>query len=162
MGDVTLSAPTPPTPGAFAIGDTDFLLNGEPFRILAGAIHYFRVHPDHWADRIRKAKLMGLNTIETYVAWNAHSPVRGTFDTVGQLDLARFLDLIAAEGMYAIVRPARSSAPSGTTGDCPAGSSPTPPWACAATNRSTWRPWPSTSTGCFRSWRPGRSTAAGP
>ncbi|WP_245977225.1 glycoside hydrolase family 35 protein [Cryobacterium soli] len=105
MGDVTLSAPTPPTPGAFAIGDTDFLLNGEPFRILAGAIHYFRVHPDHWADRIHKAKLMGLNTIETYVAWNAHSPVRGTFDTVGQLDLARFLDLIAAEGMYAIVRP---------------------------------------------------------
>ncbi|ANP71413.1 glycoside hydrolase family 35 protein [Cryobacterium arcticum] len=105
MGDLTLTAPAAPTPGDFAIGDTDFLLNGEPFRILAGAIHYFRVHPDHWADRIRKAKLMGLNTIETYVAWNAHSPVRGTFDTVGQLDLARFLDLIAAEGMYAIVRP---------------------------------------------------------
>jgi beta-galactosidase len=93
------------TPGTFAIGDKDFLLNGQPFRVLAGAIHYFRVHPDHWADRIRKARLMGLNTIETYVAWNAHSPVRGDFDTAGQLDLARFLDLIAAEGMYAIVRP---------------------------------------------------------
>ncbi|PXA69758.1 glycoside hydrolase family 35 protein [Cryobacterium arcticum] len=96
---------TGPTPGDFAIGDTDFLLNGEPFRVLAGAIHYFRVHPDHWADRIHKARLMGLNTIETYVAWNAHSPTRGGFDTTGQLDLARFLDLIAAEGMYAIVRP---------------------------------------------------------
>jgi beta-galactosidase len=93
------------TPGSFAIGDTDFLLNGEPFRVLAGAIHYFRVHPDHWADRIRKARLMGLNTIETYVAWNAHSPQRGSFALDGQLDLARFLDLIAAEGMYAIVRP---------------------------------------------------------
>jgi beta-galactosidase len=91
--------------GSFAIGATDFLLNGEPFRVLAGAIHYFRVHPDHWADRIRKARLMGLNAIETYVAWNAHSPARGTFDTSGQLDLARFLDLIQAEGMYAIVRP---------------------------------------------------------
>ena len=41
---------------------------GEPHRILAGALHYFRVHPDLWADRIRKARLMGLNTIETYVA----------------------------------------------------------------------------------------------
>ncbi|TFC61665.1 MULTISPECIES: glycoside hydrolase family 35 protein [unclassified Cryobacterium] len=91
--------------GAFEIGDEHFLLNGEPFRVLAGAIHYFRVHPDHWADRIHKARLMGLNTIETYVAWNAHSPARGGFDTEGQLDLARFLDLIAAEGMYAIVRP---------------------------------------------------------
>ena len=91
--------------GDFAIGDTDFLLDGAPFRVLAGAIHYFRVHPDHWADRIHKARLMGLNTIETYVAWNAHSPVRGQFRTDAQLDLARFLDLIAAEGMYAIVRP---------------------------------------------------------
>jgi len=91
--------------GRFAIGEQDFLLDGQPFRVLAGAIHYFRVHPDHWADRIHKARLMGLNTIETYVPWNAHAPVRGQFRTDGPLDLARFLDLIAAEGMYAIVRP---------------------------------------------------------
>ena len=89
----------------FAIGDTDFLLDGAPHRILSGALHYFRVHPDLWADRIHKARLMGLNTIETYVAWNEHSPVRGEFDTDGGLDLARFLDLVAAEGMHAIVRP---------------------------------------------------------
>ena len=56
----------------FVIGPTDFELDGRPHRILAGALHYFRVHPDLWADRIRKARLMGLNTIETYVAWNAH------------------------------------------------------------------------------------------
>jgi len=89
----------------FAIGDTDFLLDGAPFRILSGSLHYFRVHPDLWADRIHKARLMGLNTIETYVAWNEHSPVRGRFDTDAGLDLARFLDLVAAEGMHAIVRP---------------------------------------------------------
>ncbi|MGN8048880.1 glycoside hydrolase family 35 protein [Curtobacterium sp. 22159] len=89
----------------FAIGDTDFLLDGEPHRILSGAIHYFRVHPDLWADRIRKAKLMGLNTVETYVAWNAHAPSPGVFDLTGGLDLGRFLDLVHAEGMHAIVRP---------------------------------------------------------
>ncbi|MGL3198846.1 MULTISPECIES: beta-galactosidase [Curtobacterium] len=89
----------------FAIGDTDFLLDGEPHRVLSGAIHYFRVHPDLWQDRIRKAKLMGLNTIETYVAWNAHAPRPGVFDLTGGLDLGRFLDLVAAEGMHAIVRP---------------------------------------------------------
>jgi beta-galactosidase len=89
----------------FAIGDTDFLLDGEPHRILSGAIHYFRVHPDLWADRIRKAKLMGLNTIETYVAWNAHAPSPDVFDLTGGLDLGRFLDLVAEEGMHAIVRP---------------------------------------------------------
>jgi beta-galactosidase len=89
----------------FAIGDTDFLLDGRPFRILSGALHYFRVHPDLWADRIDKARRMGLNTIETYVPWNAHAPEPGTFDVSGGLDLDRFLRLIADAGMYAIVRP---------------------------------------------------------
>ncbi|MDR6638930.1 beta-galactosidase [Paenarthrobacter nitroguajacolicus] len=89
----------------FAIGDQDFLLNNEPFRILSGAIHYFRVHPDLWADRIHKARLMGLNTIETYVPWNEHSPVPGAFVTDDGLDLGRFLDLVAESGMHAIVRP---------------------------------------------------------
>lgn len=89
----------------FAVGAQDFLLDGEPFRVLSGAIHYFRVHPDLWADRIHKARLMGLNTVETYVPWNEHSPRPGEFLTEGQLDLGRFLDLVAAEGMKAIVRP---------------------------------------------------------
>ena len=91
--------------GSFAVGETDFLLDGRAHRILSGAIHYFRVHPDLWADRIRKARLMGLNTIETYVAWNAHEPCRGEWDATGWNDLGRFLDLIAEEGMHAIVRP---------------------------------------------------------
>ncbi|WP_434810838.1 glycoside hydrolase family 35 protein [Microbacterium sp. bgisy189] len=89
----------------FEIGETDFLLDGSPHRILSGALHYFRVHPGQWADRIRKARQMGLNTIETYVAWNAHEPVRGQWDATGANDLAAFLDLVAAEGMHAIVRP---------------------------------------------------------
>ena len=89
----------------FAIGESDFLLDGRPFRILSGALHYFRVHPDSWADRIEKARQMGLNTIETYVPWNAHSPRPGTFDTSGMLDLERFLREVADAGLYAIVRP---------------------------------------------------------
>jgi beta-galactosidase len=88
-----------------SIGEQDFLLDGEPYQIISGALHYFRVHPDLWADRIHKARQMGLNTIETYVPWNAHSPVRGEFRTDGGLDLARFLKLVADEGMHAIVRP---------------------------------------------------------
>ena len=102
----TLSEPPGPSqPRKFTVGERDFLLDGEPFRILSGALHYFRVHPGHWADRIRKARQMGLNTVETYVAWNAHAPRPGEFRLDGGLDLGRFLDLVAAEGMFAIVRP---------------------------------------------------------
>jgi len=90
---------------SFSLGDTDFLRDGQPHQVISGAIHYFRVHPDQWQDRIRKARLMGLNTIETYVAWNAHEPRRGEWDASGWNDLGHFLDLIHAEGLDAIVRP---------------------------------------------------------
>lgn len=90
---------------SFSLGDTAFLRDGQPHQVISGAIHYFRVHPDQWQDRIRKARLMGLNTIETYVAWNAHEPERGEWDTTGWNDLGRFLDLVREEGLDAIVRP---------------------------------------------------------
>ncbi len=93
------------TARTFEIGERDFLLDGAPHRVISGALHYFRVHPDQWRDRIRMGRLMGLNTIETYVAWNEHSPERGTFDTSGRLDLDRFLRVVHEEGMHAIVRP---------------------------------------------------------
>ncbi|WP_458117235.1 glycoside hydrolase family 35 protein [Arthrobacter sp. D2-10] len=93
------------TGATFEIGEESFLLNGEPFTIIAGAMHYFRVHPGDWEDRLEKARLMGLNTIETYIAWNQHAPSEQVFDTSGQLDLARYLELIHAAGMRAIVRP---------------------------------------------------------
>jgi beta-galactosidase len=104
----------------FRIGDDDFLLDGKPFRVLSGALHYFRVHPDQWRDRIRKARQMGLNTIETYVAWNAHAPREGEFDLSGGLDLGRFLDDVAAEGMRAIVRPGPYICAEWTNGGLPA------------------------------------------
>ena len=89
----------------FTIGEHDFLLDGQPHRVISGALHYFRVHPDQWRDRIRMGRMMGLNTIETYVAWNEHAPEEGVFDTTGRLDLARFLREVQEEGMHAIVRP---------------------------------------------------------
>ncbi len=90
---------------SFEIGEHDFLLDGEPHRVISGALHYFRIHPDQWRDRIRMGRMMGLNTIETYVAWNEHSPEPGVFDTSGRLDLARFLREVQEEGLHAIVRP---------------------------------------------------------
>lgn len=89
----------------FEIGKSDFLLDGQPYRVLSGAIHYFRVPKEYWKDRLRKARLMGLNTIETYVPWNLHEPLQGTWVWEDNLDLAAFLDAIADEGMRAIVRP---------------------------------------------------------
>ncbi|MEU8465684.1 beta-galactosidase [Streptomyces sp. NPDC029003] len=87
------------------IDDDGFRLDGEPFRLLSGGLHYFRVHPDQWADRLRKARLMGLNTVETYVPWNLHQPRPELFRMEGGLDLPAFLDLAAAEGLHVLLRP---------------------------------------------------------
>lgn len=83
----------------------EFLLNGQPFKILSGAIHYFRVDPSDWHHSLYNLKALGFNTVETYVPWNLHEPQKGTFHFEGILDLERFLKLAQELGLYAIVRP---------------------------------------------------------
>src|SRR5579864_5515455 len=68
-----------------------FLLDGQPFQIISGEMHYARIPREYWRDRMRKARAMGLNTISTYVFWDLHEPKRGVFDFRGQLDVAAFI-----------------------------------------------------------------------
>ena len=90
--------------GKFEIRD-NFYLNGEKFKIISGAIHYFRVVPEYWRDRLEKLKAMGCNTVETYVAWNLHEPKHGEFHFDGMLDLAKFIKTAQELGLWVIVRP---------------------------------------------------------
>ena len=87
------------------IRENEFYCDGKPFRVVAGAMHYFRVPREYWRDRLEKLKACGFNTVETYVAWNLHEKEEGVFDFSDQLDLGAYLDLINEMGMYAIVRP---------------------------------------------------------
>ncbi len=89
----------------FKIRENAFCLDGEPFRIIAGAMHYFRVHPEYWKDRMQKMRLMGINTLETYVAWNLHEPRPGTFDFDGWMDLPRYIEMAGEVGLKVLVRP---------------------------------------------------------
>lgn len=57
-----------------------------------------------WPDLIQKAKEGGLDTIETYVFWNAHEPLRRQYDFSGNLDLIRFLKTVKDHGLYAVLR----------------------------------------------------------
>jgi len=68
-------------------------------------MHYFRVLPEYWEDRLRKLRGMGLNTLETYVAWNLHEPSPGEFRFDAGLDLARYIRIAADLGLWVIVRP---------------------------------------------------------
>ncbi len=90
--------------GRFEIKDT-FYLDGEPFQIISGSIHYFRVVPEYWRDRLEKLRAMGCNTVETYIPWNVHEPVKGDFHFSGMADVVAFVKLAQELGLYVILRP---------------------------------------------------------
>ncbi len=74
-------------------------------KVYSGAIHYFRVPREYWRDRLMKLKAMGLNTVETYCAWNAHEKQEGVFDFSGMNDVRHFVETAKDVGLYCIVRP---------------------------------------------------------
>ena len=96
---------TPATGHSFRVEGDHFALDGKPFRVLAGEMHYARVPRAYWRDRLRKAKAMGLNTITTYVFWNVHEPQPGVYDFSGNNDVAEFIREAQEEGLYVNLRP---------------------------------------------------------
>ncbi|WP_426187456.1 beta-galactosidase [Microbacterium sp. TWP3-1-2b2] len=85
--------------------DGQLLRAGRPYRILAGALHYFRVHPEQWADRLRRLAAMGANTVDTYVAWNFHERMEGEPRFDGWRDLESFIRLAGEIGLDVYLRP---------------------------------------------------------
>ncbi|NCI47709.1 glycoside hydrolase family 35 protein [Sediminibacterium soli] len=92
-------------PHRFALSDSVFLLDGKPFQIISGEMHYPRVPREAWRQRMRMAKAMGLNTIGTYVFWNLHEPQKGKFDFTGNNDVAAFVRTAKEEGLWVVLRP---------------------------------------------------------
>ncbi|KAJ4848084.1 Beta-galactosidase 17 [Turnera subulata] len=103
---VPVFAPLPPLPSShhrhhlkkgntrsFEIEHDMFWKDGEPFRIIGGDLHYFRILPEYWEDRLLRAKALGLNTIQVYVPWNLHEPQPGQLVFEGIADLVSFLKL---------------------------------------------------------------------
>lgn len=89
----------------FTLGDSTFLLDGKPFQMISGEMHYPRVPREAWRARMKMAKAMGLNTIGTYVFWNLHEPQKGKFDFSGNNDVAEFVKIAQEEGLWVILRP---------------------------------------------------------
>jgi len=50
-------------------------------------------------------RALGLNTVSTYIFWNAIEPQPGQFDWTGQNDIAEFCRLAQKEGLKVIIRP---------------------------------------------------------
>ena len=94
-----------PAAHTFTVAGKQFLLDGQPYQIISGEMHYPRVPRAYWRDRFRMARAMGLNTITTYVFWNVHEPRPGVYDFSGQNDIAEYIREAQQEGLNVILRP---------------------------------------------------------
>src|SRR5882724_2698370 len=89
----------------FNVSDGKFVLDGRPFQVLAGEMHYPRIPRELWRDRMQKLKSLGLNTLTTYVFWNAHEPQPDHFEFSGNLDIAGYIRMAQEEGLWVVLRP---------------------------------------------------------
>lgn len=89
----------------FEIKNGHFLLNGKPFSIHSGEMHYPRIPQEYWKHRLQMMKAMGLNAVTTYVFWNYHEESPGKWNWSGEKDLNKFIKTAQEVGLYVIIRP---------------------------------------------------------
>ena len=89
----------------FGLRGDGFELDGKPFQMIAGEMHFQRIPPPYWKDRLLKAKALGLNTVATYVFWNSLEPLPGQWDFTGSNDVRRFIQLAREIGLLVMLRP---------------------------------------------------------
>lgn len=83
----------------------DFYLNNNKIKLISGAVHYFRIVPEYWKDRLEKLKAMGCNCVETYIPWNIHEPKKSEFNFTGSNDFVKFVKIAQELNLYVILRP---------------------------------------------------------
>lgn len=49
--------------GSLTFKNRTFYLDDTEIRIVGGSLHYFRIVPEYWWDRMRKMKACGLNSL---------------------------------------------------------------------------------------------------
>ena len=90
---------------SFRVHDDSFWRDGERFTVRSGSLHYSRVPPAYWRDRLQRLRALGLNSVTTYVPWNFHEPAEGRVSFSGPRDLGRFLRTAQEEGLVVFLRP---------------------------------------------------------
>lgn len=95
---------TSPSGGRIAFDNVSMLREGRPSFGVSGEIHYTRLRPETWEDRLLKMRQGGVNIVSTYVIWICHEEIEGQFDWSGSRDLRKFVQLCGSLGMDVIVR----------------------------------------------------------
>lgn len=84
-------------------------IGDQPHALLSGELHYWRLNPRAWRPALQRIRALGLTIAASYVCWDYHEIAPGQYDFHGetdpQRDLIAFLDLVASEGLWLLLRP---------------------------------------------------------
>lgn len=89
----------------FSYNNETFLLNGEPYQMIGGEIEPQRIPAELWADRLQKARAMGLNTIFSYIFWNEIQPTEDSWEYSGKNNITHFFELAQEQDLNIVLRP---------------------------------------------------------
>ncbi|KAJ2115932.1 hypothetical protein IW146_001922 [Coemansia sp. RSA 922] len=104
-GRAAVDKQAPGEPYTVGYSTRGLLINDVPRVLTTGAIHYPRSTPEMWDSLMKKAKLGGLNTIDTYVFWNIHEPTKGNYDfATDRANLPLFLRTARDNGLFVMLR----------------------------------------------------------
>jgi len=93
-----------PTGGTIGINNRYLTLDGKPWMPTMGEFHYTRFPADGWNEQLAKMKAAGIDIVASYIIWNHHEEVAGTFTWTGDRDLRRFAQLCAKHGLKFVAR----------------------------------------------------------
>ncbi|MFE6970452.1 beta-galactosidase [Isoptericola sp. NPDC057653] len=94
----------PGTPDAVAVTGRHLERAGRPWLPVTGEVHHSRIPRRRWSEVLGHARAGGLDTVATYVFWQAHEPTPGEFRWDGDLDLRAFVELAGRHGLDVVVR----------------------------------------------------------
>jgi len=93
----------------FELTADGFKKDGQPFFLISGELHYFRVKKKDWAKHFEKMKQAHLNAVTSYIPWSWHEIEPGVFDMTGETkperDIIGFIDLAGEMGLDVVVKP---------------------------------------------------------
>lgn len=89
---------------SYGVNTQYFTKDGKPFTVIAGELHFSRLPKERWRETLLKMRVLGINTVSTYVFWNYHEEEKDVFDFSGDKDIAAFLGICKEIKMPCILR----------------------------------------------------------
>ncbi len=88
----------------FSYNEKHLIRDGKPWFPVMGEIHYSRLSPSVWKDRLLKMKAGGIDIVSSYAIWIHHEEIEDQYNFSNQLDLRAFALLCEECGLYFFLR----------------------------------------------------------